>query len=373
MNNVLEKIKKLPKEVRDYLTSMKASDLNLFICKKYKIEDVRAYTDIVGSLFFKELKLLEFEKEIIQIFGFDDKTSKQITLDTAGIRLLVIDDYLEGDVSKYIKAAGKKISDYDKYIKEQDEALLEEEKYFEEQAREDAPFVMVVKNKKQEKIFDPEIEKQDSIKIFNSNIVNILLSKTGPHIDEYNAILLKLLMEKKSGFKFKNSLEKALLSNAEKIINGSLIYNKKKIKSTVANWIKYFIRIKGSDIFDNIVLTDFMMKSVGVKKFSKEDKEAITKLLILYRNVKFFPRSMPNKTGEGWGIIPSGKRDDKQKDKMELPKQVSKEEKNKYVKKIEDEKKYEQKLAELELLLGKYPDNSLERKMVEEEIVKFKK
>jgi len=374
MDNCFKKINNLPDDIKAYFMSSKSAELNLFICNKYKIASIKDYTIMIGRMFCGELRLPDLQNELIKLFKIDSKLVKKVALDVVGTRILVADRYFEKKASEYIKKNGGNIDDYNRYIKQYKVAVEEENKYFEEQIKEKEVFVGVIKKEEvKEDSFNPAIERESNIKIFNSNIIGLLTSKPGPHIDDYNNSLLNLLLDKKTGLNFRNDLVKAYFSNNQKVTNSSLMYNDKKIRPTVSNWIKYFIKVKGSDLFNKIVLTDFMTKSENVKKLSNDEKVLVTRILELYRNVKFFPRSMADKARDGWEIIPSPRKIDKQKDKVELPEQVSKEEKDSIVKKVEDEKKYEHKLAEMELLIGKYPDDSLERKLIEEEIIKFKK
>jgi len=127
---------------------------------------------------------------------------------------------------------------------------------------------------------------------------------------------------------------------------------------TVANWIKYFIATKGSDAFDNISLSSFLVQSPNAKVLNEKEKTRLRKLLTLYRNLKFFPDSMPNKTGDGWEIIPTQIADDVQREtKVVKEKEVSESEK---------------KVQDLRLVLAKYPEGSLARRAVEEEIKRLK-
>jgi hypothetical protein len=90
----------------------------------------------------------------------------------------------------------------------------------------------------------------------------------------------------------------------KKLLPPPLDWAKKAAEETIGNWLKDFIEQKGSGIFNNIVLGDFLLKSVNAKKLNKNEKELVKKLLIFYRNLKFFPESMPNDAIENWQIIP---------------------------------------------------------------------
>ena len=144
----------------------------------------------------------------------------------------------------------------------------------------------------------------------------------------------------------KKVLEQALMANQEKI--GHL---------SVANWLKDFISLKGADLFDNIALTGYVMHSQNCQKLNDDDRRLIGKLLALYRNLKFFPESMPNDIGEGWEIIPTDSEvHELERQPLSIPK-------------TEEERKIEALQAEMK----KHQGDKLEKKVIEEEIEKAKK
>lgn len=363
MNDFQQKLNKIPKDAKDFLIAMEAVKLNSLICDKYSLkeEKIGKYIDLVSSLFFKEIKLSDLLKTSKELFGFDDVKAKAFSLDVAGIRLLVVKDWIE-DVEQYIKSLGGQVSSYTSYVDQQKKALTEEEKYFKEQLSEEsvvAEETPALSTNEDVEVaipaFDLDKEKHDSIDIFKANISELLAIPDIDIIREYNDILLELLID--GGVATKDDLEKALYANQEKITTSQFIMDGKVSVGTIANWIKHFIAVKGSDMFDNIIVSSFLVQSPNAKTLSTEEKSVVRKLLLLYRNLKFFPKSMPNQTGDGWEIIPINLEEEAQRTKIipnvELP-------------------TIDSKLKELEDRLTKVADGSLQRRAIEEEIKKLK-
>lgn len=165
-------------------------------------------------------------------------------------------------------------------------------------------------------------------------------------IEEINSRIFYILAR---DLEFKKELENALYVNNEKLTSQKFILDNKPHSPSVANWLKDFIKKNGSGMFDNLVLTEYLINSDNAKKLDSKGREILKKLLLLYRNIKFFPESMPTDIGEGWEIIP--------------------------VNKIGEEKVKTQAsgMDSLVRMAEQYPAGSLERKAVEEELVQEKK
>ena len=124
------------------------------------------------------------------------------------------------------------------------------------------------------------------------------------------------------------------------------------------DWLKDFIKQHGGEMFDNIKLSQYLSNSSNVKNLDEVEKQLVRKLLMLYRNLKFFPDSMPNDTGEGWEIIPISQ------EEGTLPTTRAGKESKKDGFKITP-------LQELEILAKQYPKGSLEHRAIMEEIKKL--
>lgn len=147
-------------------------------------------------------------------------------------------------------------------------------------------------------------------------------------------------------------LVKMLFTNQEKLTSKEFILDGKKQEPTISNWLKDFIKNNGGSIFDNLTLSQYLAKSENAKKIDVEEKRLLHKLLILYRNLKFFPESMGKTPTEEWEIVPL---DDEEKP---VRKNI----------KIGGE---DERVVELRNLLEQYEPGSIERRAIEEELRKL--
>jgi hypothetical protein len=193
------------------------------------------------------------------------------------------------------------------------------------------------------------------LKVFNSQMHYEI--KNHPIISEaVNNQIFKLL---NLDLSLKDELAKKLLNSEEPITSAPFVMNGKADKPSVGNWLKEFIKKQGSDIFDNLTIIKFITDTENGKKLNRQEKERLTKMFMTYRNIKFFPESMPTDDGRGWEIIPIEDidvNDMQTKKHLEVP--MTEEEKE-----IDDLKKEE----------GRFGESSLERMALEEEINKKKK
>ncbi|MBU4217324.1 hypothetical protein L6270_02505 [Candidatus Parcubacteria bacterium] len=223
-----------------------------------------------------------------------------------------------------------------------------------------------------------DINKQEEIKTAIENFSGYMLGFLDIYsedarvvLEDYNDLLILMLTQEQG---LKKSLEQALLINQEKIAHLAVI-----------DWLKDFISQKGSAMFNDIILTDYIAHSVNCQKLNDENRRLVRKLLILYRNLKFFPASMPNDSGADWEIIPI---DDKvrefSRDALSAPKTA--EEKNIDVlqaqsdeygadslekKVIEEEISNEKKIEGLRIMANRYPEGSLEWRALMDEVKKM--
>jgi len=190
-----------------------------------------------------------------------------------------------------------------------------------------------------------------------------------------------------SELNFKNELEKILYENNEKLTTKKFILDGKVVEPTIKNWLKYFIEKRGTEMIDSINMSVFVSQSENSKILDEDEKRFLFKLLTLYRNLKFFPQSMPSDDGEGWEIIPTEK-----KEEVSKAAQLSREKKTgtqEVVEQLggdvsdypegslereilEEEDEKEKEYQKLLLLSNKYEEGSLERRAIEEEIKKIK-
>ncbi|MFH1233061.1 MAG: hypothetical protein V1649_00190 [Patescibacteria group bacterium] len=353
MDNFKEKFNNLPEDIQYVLCSELDYALNDEICKRHGINgnNVSKIIDIIVELIFKELKISDLIDRIKKDFSATDDKAKQLAITVVGKRLLVFNDYFNGEAKKFIESLGGDIALFQNDVKQQKEIINQEILSKKEEVKK------IEQPKKIKYVeIDEEEEKEIAIDLLNKNLVFFLnIAHGGSAQDivvDYNGILIGLLAGDQN---FKIALGKALFSNQEKLTYKKFILDKKPYPPNVANWLKDFIKKNGSGIFNSLVLTEYLTNSENAKKLDSEERKSLRKLLLLYRNLKFFPESMNNISPEKWEIIPIDKEENFVKIRTASV-LLKSEEKN--------------KLEEFQALANQYPEGSLERKAVEEEIEK---
>jgi len=99
-------------------------------------------------------------------------------------------------------------------------------------------------------------------------------------------------------------MEKALYENQEKITANPIKVAGKLVEPTVANWLNDFITNYGTDYFTAVNLSQYITDSDNTKKISNPEKEIVTKVLLIYRNLKFFPETFDQVSETKWEILP---------------------------------------------------------------------
>jgi len=99
-------------------------------------------------------------------------------------------------------------------------------------------------------------------------------------------------------------VESLLYNNQEKIGDHQIILDNHPASPSIANWLKDFIKKYGSDIFNEVILAEYLSQSLNVKQLKPNEKELVRKLLKLYYNLVFFPESMDGVPLENWQIFP---------------------------------------------------------------------
>ncbi len=162
---------------------------------------------------------------------------------------------------------------------------------------------------------------------------------------------------------------------------------------TISAWLKDFIKKNGSNLFDDIVLAQYLNTSENARKLNAKEKELLSSLIRLYKNVAFFPESMSDLPPQKWQIFPfddseywqevetltkNGAKPSESELGQDLSnfsdedvlseKGTSDLEDNK-----EEKRQADPELQNLQELLASFPPASLERKAIAEEIRRLKK
>ncbi len=223
-------------------------------------------------------------------------------------------------------------------------------------------------------------EKGIIIDIFSADLVREL---RGHHL-LVQAVNDRIFNVLRQDIGFKVIVEKALYQNHEIMTNKRFVLDEKEREASIMNWLSYFIKFHGTDMPDGVILSDFITKSENAKRLDEDEKKLVYKLIATYRNIKFFPDSMPSDNGEGWEIIPFERALASSVSIMSRPARPPRlsdrlggAESQRYEpgsfewQVVEEESKRELERRKLQALAKKYPEGSLERQAVEEELRKL--
>jgi hypothetical protein len=392
MDSYQQKLSKLSPRARDWYNSGASIEANLLVCQRNNIagDEIGLNTDLVNNLFFKDLALKDLVIKIKDIFKFDDIKAKKLAADIVGIRLLVVDDdWFNGEAAAYLKSLGVPPENYQKIIDDQrvavrkekeEEAIDEANRQAEKEAALEETTIPVAEGAVPLGDFkiDWQVEKEEALKTFKNGLADIISSNEVQ--EEFNDVLIYLLADQ--GESFRAELERTLLANNEVLTFTKFVIDGRPAPAVISAWLKNFISEVGSGNFDNLALTKFLTNSANAKILSDEERNIVKQLLLVYRNIKFYPESMPNTTGEGWQIIPSQTAGEEKfvqvKEKIESRmKEVATADKlaAKLPTKADKDKEQEaaKNLDELNKVAASYPANSLQRKAVEAEMRKINK
>ncbi len=355
-----KKLSKLPPYVQDILISEYGLALEKEMFDKFELPSERRYLlgDIISALYFKDISLDELVDFLKEAFSLSRDRAKQLAAEIAGKRLWPVADYLDLDIANYLRQIDANPDDYRQYI-QLTKAKVKEEKFGRSPVPPHKDSAPDLPPQIKPSPLDPKREKEESIELFSAYL-DTILSLEGEEareiLQDYNHLLIDLLLDDNN---FKSSLEKALYLNNEKITSAEFYLNNKKHLPTVGNWIKDFINQHGSGMFNNVVLSDYLINSKNAKKLNHQEKRKVQRLLLLYRNLRFFPQSMGDADPEQWEIFPLSVGPAevvRPKETIGPPKTAEEEE-----------------IEKLQQLAKKYKVGSLERMAIMEEINKRRK
>ncbi len=280
----------LPAEVQFYFSQEISGRAILGLAQEYKIEPERVY-ELVFSIVNSNFDFLSLRKELNTL----DLTGTQINSflrDFIGRILMPISPYVKTtEIKNELIKSGAKPEDYQKYITEFF-ALIEDNNF--KELEEAIDF--------HEKTADPKEEKNYALDLLANNLTEILTVDSPVATATLNGGLIYLLNNDSS---FKNEAERVLLGNEERLSSNHLTLDGREVAPTISNWLKDFIKVNGSEIFDELVLAQYLSTAPNAKNLSRIEKDLLRKLLQLYRNLSFFPESMANRAVEEWQIIPA--------------------------------------------------------------------
>lgn len=229
--------------------------------------------------------------------------------------------------------------------------------------------------------------KEEVVKIFHVGLVDILKEPAETKtelIKNLNEAIFSWLAQ--DGL-FQNELLKALLGNQESITAQRLKFEDREVPPTINQWLKNFINKVGADNCSELIIAQYLSDSPEVKKLSIPEKNIIRKLIRIYYNLSFFPESLQGVALENWEIIPTNKiKNDEIKKELKIPspaiskKVVSSEVNNSEISSAVSSLKTAEQISpdasllqELELAIKNYSEDTLEYKVLNQEIKRLKR
>lgn len=293
-NQFSDKFELLPDEVKLYFSSEINGKNVLELAKEYKVEDYQIYSLVflaVNSDF--DLEILKDRIKKMELTGI---SAKKLWIDFLGRILLPIEKLLEAQfpdkikIEAEIKRLGTNPIRYKNQIEEVVDLIDDENVRLLEELI--TNFEASVDIKKEED-YVTDILKNDLLSIFKTSSLSANTA--------LNRGFIYLLFNAEG---FKESALRIIMSNQSLIGKNNILMDGREVAPSVANWLKNFIKEKGSDMFDDIVLAQYLDNNNGAKQLSQEEKEILSSLLRFYKNINFFPESMQNIAPDKWQIFP---------------------------------------------------------------------
>lgn len=293
-NQFSDKFELLPDEVKLYFSSEINGKNVLELAKEYKVEDYQIYSLVflaVNSDF--DLEILKDRIKKMELTGI---SAKKLWIDFLGRILLPIEKLLEAQfpdkikIEAEIKRLGTNPIRYKNQIEEVVDLIDDENVRLLEELI--TNFEASVDIKKEED-YVTDILKNDLLSIFKTSSLSANTA--------LNRGFIYLLFNAEG---FKESALRIIMSSQSLIGKNNILMDGREVAPSVANWLKNFIKEKGSDMFDDIVLAQYLDNNNGAKQLSQEEKEILSSLLRFYKNINFFPESMQNIAPDKWQIFP---------------------------------------------------------------------
>lgn len=364
MNVIAKKLVALPQFIQDVILLDECNEANVKLRKEFNLTDrqLSALLDCENQIFFKAVPLDELAR-CVPSAGVSPELAPKIAAHILGNRFLVADEYFNGAVSKNLAKLGADVKQFAAAVERQKKAIAAYQSVFKEAEAEEYQAAI-----SSDKVEPPPfaasagLEKNDAEKVFAERIAAILQSTSEEMADileDYNLVLVNIIANDQDKT-FTQALASALRSNQEKLTHKEFVLEGKPERPTISHWLKDFIKQHGASIFDNVTLSRYLTNSPNAKILSEAERQILRRLLLVYRNVQFFPESVP-KGAETWDIIP-----------VYRPEQLAKtQEKRERISTTRPRSDSELFLAELQALARQYPAGSLERRAIEEEIQKI--
>lgn len=301
VENLYEKLNSLPEPTRSYATSLKAASINSEIFTVAKIDSSKwaPITLLIAGIIVKEIELAGLEHKIKDFLGVNLEQATDLAIEISGARLLIFDDWLDGEVEKYLKSHGVNLSRYAPLIAEQQLAISKEREYFEEQLAEeelveeelagDDSFQDVLEESslagedlvlsESDREAHIEARKRDLLNTLSGDFLSVLKADELAILDEFNYSFVLVWIEDEF---FHTAVSSALLSNQEEIAKSSILDSDEEKPATISNLLRTFIKKYGLTAND-LNIAQFL-SSKAVSLFSDAEKVLALRILKFNNN-----------------------------------------------------------------------------------------
>ena len=140
----------------------------------------------------------------------------------------------------------------------------------------------------------------DILSIFQGGLLPLLKGPVG-ELRKFNISVFAALDNDPS---LEDRINSAFYANSEIISKENILIEEKEYRPTIGHWIKDFVVVNGSEMFDGLILARYLSTSSNCQRLSLEEKAIVSKILKTYRNLVFFPESMDNIPIELWEVLP---------------------------------------------------------------------
>jgi len=219
---------------------------------------------------------------------------------------------------------------------------------------------------------DLKEEKRYVLDLLTNSLMDVLTADSRMAIADLNSGLVYLLYNDSN---FIVEATHVLMASKSLLTSYPLVSHGKTVAPTVANWLKDFVDINGAELFDEIMLAQYLTRSPNVEKLSFGEKSLLIKLLKFYRNLSFFPESLEAVPVEEWEIIPLDQPADKDKIKTRKKTEAAPAAPTAPAVAASNPRAVPaaaSQLSELEKTLQAYSPESLEYKVIKQEINRLK-
>jgi hypothetical protein len=368
----LKKLSTLPEEAQYFFESSLSGVYCRSLGAKYGVTN-EFFLDVLINMALLDFDFKQLELHIVQKLHKDTTEARKMAVDILGMLFMPISEYLNGkNVSNEIKTRGGDPNFYHRYIKDYIEDL--EERKFEA--------IEEIINL-HDNVVVPDEEAEIVLELLENGLVALVKDGAEKAMTNLNGGLTFLLYRSNE---FKQNAVRALHRNNEIVSSKKFMLHGKEHHPSLRNWLQYFVEVRGSGAASNIETAKFISDSENTKDLSEKEKRDLSRLLQTYGNIKFFPQSLENIPPERWEIVPSDKAEtptrtfsppvikkggseglvDELKGNIDdyAPGSLEREV-------LEEEDERDREYHKLLLLQKKYPEGSLERRAVDEEIRKM--